>query len=71
MYMEDNILIMCCTIILNIFIIVIICCPILNCMIHYNVYNDKGKYWTNLWASGYYCGRLNLVIPIAHRAIGY
>ena len=67
-----NILIMCCTIILiNIFIIVIICCPILNCMIHYNVYNDKGKYWTILWASGNYGGRLDLVIPIAHLAIGF
>ena len=66
MYMEEDILIVCCTIILNIFIIVIICCPILNCMIHYNVYNDKGKYCAILWASGNYCGRLNLVIPIAH-----
>ena len=35
------ILIVCCTIILNIFIIVIIGCPILNCMIHYNVCKDK------------------------------
>ena len=50
--------------------IVIICCPILNYMIHYNVYNDKGKYWTILWASGSYCGRLVLVIIIAHWAIG-
>ena len=58
------------TIILNIFIIVIICCPILNCMIYYNVCNDKGKYWTILWASGN-CGRLDLVIPIAHRDIGF
>ena len=59
--MENVILIVCCIIILNIFIIVIICCPILNDMIHYNVCNDKGKY----------CGRLDLVIPIAHRAIGF
>ena len=28
---------------INIFIIVIIGCPILNGMIHYNVCNDKGK----------------------------
>ena len=48
-YMEDDIYI---TNILNIFIIVIIFCPILNCMIHYNVCNDKGKYWTILWAIG-------------------
>ena len=34
-------------------------------MKHYNVCNDKGKYWTILWASGNYCGRLDLVIPIA------
>ena len=39
-----NILIVCCTLILDIFIIVIIGCPILNCMIHYNVCNEKGKY---------------------------
>ena len=32
-------------------------------MIHYNVCNDKGKYWTILWASGNYCGRLDPVIP--------
>ena len=38
--MGDDILIVCCTIILNIFIIVIIGCLILNCMIHYNVCND-------------------------------
>ena len=46
---------MCCTIILNIFIIVIIGCPILNCMIHYNVCNDKGNsvgQWKLLWAVG-------------------
>ena len=61
-----NILIMCCTIILNIFIIVIfIGCPILNCMIDYNVCNDKGKYCSILWASGNYCERLDLVIPLA------
>ena len=60
---------MCSTTIINIFIIVIICCPMLNCMIHYNVCNDKGKYWTILWASGNYCGRLNLVIPIANRLL--
>ena len=47
-----NSLIVCCTIILNIFIIVIIGCPILNCMIHYNVCNDKGKYCAILWAGG-------------------
>ena len=70
-YMEDDILIVCCTIILNIFIIVIIGCrPILNCMIHYNVCNNKGKYCAILWASGNYCGRLDLVIPLAHMAIG-
>ena len=50
---------------------VIIYCPILNCMIHYNVCNDKGKYWTILWASGNYCGRLDLIIPIAQWAIGF
>ena len=44
-------LIVCCTLILNIFIIVIIGCPFLNCKIHYNVCNDKGKYWTILWDS--------------------
>ena len=63
---------MCCTIILNIFIIVIfIGCPTLNCMIHYNVCNDKGKYCAILWASGNYCGRLDLVIPLAHWVIGF
>ena len=56
---------MCGTIILNIFIIVINACPILNCMIHYNVCNDKGKYCAILWASGNYCGRLVLEIPLA------
>ena len=40
-------------------------------MIQYNVCNDKGKYWTILWASENYCGRLDLVIPIAHWAIGF
>ena len=51
-------LIVCCTIIFDIFIIVIIGCPILNCMIHYNVCNAKGKYcaivgqWKLLWAIG-------------------
>ena len=40
-------------------------------MIHYNVYNDKGKYWTILCATGNYCGCLDLLIPIAHRAIGF
>ena len=64
-------LIVCCTLILNIFISVIIGCPILNGMIHYNVCNDKGKYCAILWASGNYCGRLNLEIPLAHRAIGF
>ena len=64
-------LIVCGRNLLSIFIIVTICCPILNCMIHYNVCNNKGKYWTILWASGIYCGRLDLVIPIAHRAIGF
>ena len=53
----------------NIFIIVIIGCPILNGMIHYNVCNDKGKYCTILWASGNYCGQLDLVIPLAHRLL--
>ena len=43
----------------------------LNCMIHYNVCNDKDKYWTILWASGNYCGQVDLVIPIAHQAIGF
>ena len=56
---------MCCTIILNIFIIVINCFPILKCMIHYNVYNDKDKYLTNPWASGNNFWRLELVIQIA------
>ena len=67
-----NILIVCCTIILDIFIIqiVIIGCPIFNCMIHYNVCNAKGKYCAILWDSGNYCGRLELVIPLAHWAIG-
>ena len=66
-----NILIVCCTIILNIFIIeIFIGCPIFNCMIHYNVCNDKGKYCAILWARGNYCGRLDLVIPLAHRVIG-
>ena len=46
-------------------------CPILNCMMHYNICNDKGKYRAILWASGNYCGRLDLVIPIAHRVIGF
>ena len=32
-------------------IIVIIGCPILNCMILYNVCNDKDKYYAILWAS--------------------
>ena len=58
---------MCCTIIFSIFIIVIIVCHILNCMIHYNVYNDKGKYCAIMWASGNYGGWLDLVIPLAHR----
>ena len=49
---EDTISIVCCTIILNIFIIVIIGCPILNCMIHYYICNDKGKYCAILWAVG-------------------
>ena len=44
------------------------CNPNLNGMIHYNIYNDKGKYLTILWASGNYCGWLDLVIPIA---VGY
>ena len=44
---------------------------ILNCMIHYNVCNDKGKYCAILWATGNYCGRLDLVIPLAHQAIGF
>ena len=52
------------TIVLNIFIIVIICCPILNFMIYYNVCNDKGKYWTIVLAIGNDCGRLDLVITI-------
>ena len=69
--MEDDILIVCCTIILNIFIIVINGCPILNCMIHYNVCNDKGKHCAILWSSGNYCGQLEVVIPLAHRAIGF
>ena len=60
---------MCCTIILNIFIIVIIGCPILNCMIQYdyNVCNDKGKYCTILWHSGNYCGQWDLVMPIGFK----
>ena len=45
-------LIVCCTIIINIFIIVIICCPILKCM-------------TILWTSGNYCGRLGAHPAIA------
>ena len=60
----NYILIVCCTIILDIFIIVIIGFPILNCMIHYNVCNEKGNYCAILWASGNYCGRLELVIPL-------
>ena len=74
-YMEEdilNILIMCNYIfILDIFIIVIIGCPILNCMIHYNVCNAKNKYCAILWASGNYCGRLEVVIPLAHWTIGF
>ena len=67
-----NISIVWCTIILNIFIIVIfIGRPILNCMIHYNVCKDKGKYCAILCATENYCGRLDLVIPLAHRAIGF
>ena len=50
--MEEDILIVCCRIILDIFIIVIMGCPILNCMIHYNVYIEKGKYCAILWAIG-------------------
>ena len=52
--------------ILNIFIIVIIDCPIFNGMINYkyNVCYDKGKCCTILWASGNYCGWLDLVIPL-------
>ena len=53
-------------------------CPIFNCMIHYNVCNDKSKMlcnsvgqWKLLWVDGDYCGRLNLVIPLAHRAFGF
>ena len=41
-------------------------CPILNCMIHNNACNDKGKYCAILRASGNYCVRLEL----AHPAIG-
>ena len=58
-YMEDgylNILIVCFTIILNIFIIVIIGCPILNCMIDYKVCNDRDKYCAILWPIGNCCG---------------
>ena len=74
---------MCCTIILNIFIIIIIGCPILNCMIHYNVYNDKDKYcailwveiivrgWKLLWAGENYCALVDLVITLDHRDIGF
>ena len=40
-------------------------------MIHYNVCNDKGRYCAILWASGNYCGRLDLVIALAHRASGF
>ena len=40
-YMEDEILIVYCTIILNIFIIVIIGCPILYCLIHYIMDNKE------------------------------
>ena len=65
--MEDDILIVCFTIILNIFVIVIMGCPILN----YNVCNDKGKYCTILKPIGNCCGRLDLVIPLVHRAIGF
>ena len=66
-----NNLIVCCTIILNIFIIVIIGCPILNRMIHYNVCNDKSKYGAILWASGNYCGWLDIEIPLAHQDISF
>ena len=59
--MVFNILIVCRTIILNIFIIVIIGCPVFNCMIYCSI----------LWASGNYCGWLDLVIPLAHPAIGF
>ena len=42
-------------------------------MIHYdyNVCTDKDKYCAILWASGNYCGRLDLVITLAHRAIDW
>ena len=53
--MEDDILIVCCTIILNIFIIVIIGCPILNCMIHYKVCNDKGNI-------AQFCGQVEIIV---------
>ena len=32
--------------------IIVILDPILKCMIHYNLCNDKGKYWTILRAGG-------------------
>ena len=55
-------LIVCCTIILDIFIIVIIGYPILNCMIHYIVCNATGKYGAILWASGNYCGPVEIIV---------
>ena len=30
--------------------------------IHYNIYNDKHKYLTVMWARGNYCGLLDLII---------
>ena len=64
---------MCCTIIFNIFIIVIIGCPILNCMIHYNV-----ALYVMINANiAQFCGPVEIIVgggsgkPLAHRAIGF
>ena len=51
-----------------------------NCVLHnYIKYIHNCNHWlsyfklhdTILMASGNYCGRLDLVIPLAHRAIGF
>ena len=47
-------LIVCCTIILKVFLIVIIDFPILNCMIHYIVCNDKRQLLHNYVGENYF-----------------
>ena len=38
-------------------------------MIHYNVCIGKGKYGAIMWATGNYCGLMDLVNPLAHQPI--